>query len=53
MQLLSTIKSECDGLRHQNVFSMAIDGDTIVVVNRLHGVDAPELNQTFWWRANR
>ena len=30
-----------------------IDGDTIVVAGRLvrlHGIDAPELGQTFWWR---
>jgi endonuclease YncB( thermonuclease family) len=30
-----------------------IDGDTIVVAEelvRLHGIDAPELDQTFWWR---
>jgi endonuclease YncB( thermonuclease family) len=30
-----------------------IDGDTIVVAGelvRLHGIDAPELDQTFWWR---
>jgi endonuclease YncB( thermonuclease family) len=30
-----------------------IDGDTIVVAGelvRLHGIDAPELEQTFWWR---
>jgi len=30
-----------------------IDGDTIVVAGqmvRLHGVDGPELDQTFWWR---
>ena len=33
----------------------AIDGDTIVVADqlvRLHGIDAPELDQTFWWRAS-
>jgi hypothetical protein len=31
-----------------------IDGDTIVVAGqlvRLHGIDAPELDQRFWWRA--
>lgn len=30
-----------------------IDGDTIIVAGervRLHGIDAPELDQTFWWR---
>jgi endonuclease YncB( thermonuclease family) len=30
-----------------------IGGDTIVVSGqlvRLHGIDAPELDQTFWWR---
>ena len=30
-----------------------IDGDTIVVAGervRLHGIDAPKLDQTFWWR---
>ena len=27
-----------------------IDGDTIVVAEELHGIDAPELDQTFWWR---
>jgi endonuclease YncB( thermonuclease family) len=30
-----------------------IDGDTIVVAGqrvRLHGIDAPELDQTFWWQ---
>jgi endonuclease YncB( thermonuclease family) len=28
------------------------DGGTIVVeqLARLHGIHAPELNQTFWWR---
>jgi endonuclease YncB( thermonuclease family) len=29
-----------------------IDGDTIVVADqlvRLHSIDAPELDQTFWW----
>jgi endonuclease YncB( thermonuclease family) len=33
-----------------------IDGDTIVVAGelvRLHGIDAPELDQTFWWRGER
>jgi endonuclease YncB( thermonuclease family) len=33
-----------------------IDGDTIVVTGelvRLHGLDAPELDQTFWWRGER
>lgn len=33
-----------------------IDGDTIVVAGervRLHGIDAPELDQTFWWRGNQ
>jgi endonuclease YncB( thermonuclease family) len=33
-----------------------IDGDTIVVAEeivRLHGLDAPELDQTFWWRGER
>jgi endonuclease YncB( thermonuclease family) len=33
-----------------------IDGDTIVVAGelvRLHGLDAPELDQTFWWRGER
>jgi endonuclease YncB( thermonuclease family) len=33
-----------------------IDGDTIVVAGqlvRLHGIDAPELDQTFWWRVPR
>ena len=32
-----------------------VDGDTIVVAGelvRLHGIDAPELDQTFWWRGN-
>ncbi len=30
-----------------------IDGDTIIVAGetiRLHGIDAPEVDQTFWWR---
>jgi endonuclease YncB( thermonuclease family) len=30
-----------------------LDGDTIIVAEqllRLHGIDAPELDQTFWWR---
>lgn len=33
-----------------------IDGDTIVVEGelvRLHGIDAPELDQIFWWRGER
>ncbi len=33
-----------------------IDGDTIVVAGqlvRLHGIDAPELDQTFWWRGQQ
>jgi endonuclease YncB( thermonuclease family) len=33
-----------------------IDGDTIVVPDqlvRLHGIDAPELDQTFWWRGEQ
>jgi endonuclease YncB( thermonuclease family) len=33
-----------------------IDGDTIVVAGqlvRLHGIDAPELEQTFWWRGQQ
>ena len=33
-----------------------IDGDTIVVAGqlvRLHGIDAPELDQTFWWRGRQ
>jgi endonuclease YncB( thermonuclease family) len=33
-----------------------IDGDTIVVAGqmvRLHGIDAPELDQTFWWRGQK
>ena len=33
-----------------------IDGDTIVVAGervRLHGIDAPELDQTFWWRGEQ
>jgi endonuclease YncB( thermonuclease family) len=33
-----------------------LDGDTIVVAGelvRLHGLDAPELDQTFWWRGER
>jgi endonuclease YncB( thermonuclease family) len=30
------------------------DGDTIVAEQlvRLHGIDAPELDQTFWWRGS-
>ena len=31
----------------------AIDVDTIVVADQSvspHGIDAPELDQTFWWR---
>jgi endonuclease YncB( thermonuclease family) len=30
-----------------------IDGDIIIVADqlvRLRGIDAPELDQTFWWR---
>ena len=33
-----------------------IDGDTIVVAGqmvRLHGIDALELDQTFWWRGQQ
>ncbi len=33
-----------------------IDGDTIVVAGqlvRLHGIDAPELDQPFWWRSQQ
>jgi endonuclease YncB( thermonuclease family) len=33
-----------------------IDGDTIVVAGqlvRLHGIDAPELDQPFWWRGEQ
>ena len=33
-----------------------IDGDTIVVAGELvslHGIDAPELDQTFWWRGEQ
>ena len=33
-----------------------IEGDTIVVADllvRLHGIDAPELDQTFWWRGQQ
>lgn len=33
-----------------------LDGDTIVVAGeivRLHGIDAPELDQTFWWRGQQ
>ena len=33
-----------------------IDGDTIVVAGqlvRLHGINAPELDQTFWWRGQQ
>jgi endonuclease YncB( thermonuclease family) len=32
-----------------------IDGDTFVVAGqmvRLHGIEAPELDQTFWWRVS-
>ena len=33
-----------------------IDGDTIIVADerlRLHGIDAPELDQTFWYRGQQ
>jgi endonuclease YncB( thermonuclease family) len=33
-----------------------IDGDTIIVAGervRLHGIDAPELDQTFWWQGRQ
>jgi endonuclease YncB( thermonuclease family) len=33
-----------------------LDGDTIIVAEqlvRLHGIDAPELDQTFWWRGQQ
>jgi len=33
-----------------------IDGDTIVVAEqlvRLHGIDAPELDQSFWWQGQK
>jgi endonuclease YncB( thermonuclease family) len=32
-----------------------IEGDTIVVGEQLvslHGIDAPELDRTFWWRVS-
>jgi endonuclease YncB( thermonuclease family) len=34
----------------------AMDVDTIVVADQPvspHGIDAPELDQTFWWRGQR
>lgn len=34
-------------------YALVLDGDTIVVAGervRLHGIDAPELDQTFWYR---
>jgi endonuclease YncB( thermonuclease family) len=37
-------------------YAKIVDGDTIVVARelvRLHGLDAPELDQTFWWRGER
>jgi endonuclease YncB( thermonuclease family) len=45
--------------RHANRLTgpaKVIDGDTIVVAGqlvRLHGIDAPELEQTFWWRGQQ
>lgn len=36
--------------------AVVIDGDTIDVAGervRLHGIDAPELDQTFWYRGKR
>jgi len=33
-----------------------IDGDTIIVAEqlvRLHGIDAPELDQPFWWQGQK
>ena len=33
-----------------------VDGDTIIVAGervRLHGIDAPELDQPFWWRGQQ
>jgi endonuclease YncB( thermonuclease family) len=33
-----------------------IDGDTMVVAGqlvRLHGIDAPELDQPFWWQGQK
>src|SRR5918996_1366898 len=45
-----TFKSRTDPLIGA---ARVIDGDTIVVAEqlvRLHGIDAPELDQTFWWR---
>jgi endonuclease YncB( thermonuclease family) len=35
---------------------LIIDGDTIVVADqlvKLHCIDAPELDQTFWWRGQQ
>lgn len=36
--------------------ALVIDGDTIIVAGerlRLHGIDAPELEQTFWYRGRQ
>jgi len=36
--------------------AQVIDGDTIIVAEqlvRLHGIDAPELDQPFWWRGQQ
>lgn len=33
--------------------ALVLDGDTIIVAGervRLHGIDAPEMNQTFWYK---
>ena len=42
--------------RHITGSATVIDGDTIDVAGervRLHGIDAPELDQTFWYRGKR
>lgn len=36
--------------------AVVIDGDSIIVAGeqvRLHGIDAPELDQVFWWRGRK
>jgi len=55
VQVSSIATSNGDGLTLSGSASV-IDGDTLVVAGeriRLHGIDAPELDQTFWYRGQQ